>query len=72
MTERYDLALLTEELEDDGSRHVKDYFWCIDPIDGTLPFTQKKPGYGVSIALVARDGASVSWGGLRSCGRYAF
>jgi 3'(2'), 5'-bisphosphate nucleotidase/myo-inositol-1(or 4)-monophosphatase len=54
--DRYDLALLTEESEDDGSRHAKDYFWCIDPMDGTLPFTQGIPGYSVSIALVARDG----------------
>jgi fructose-1,6-bisphosphatase/inositol monophosphatase family enzyme len=36
----YDLALLAEELEDDGSRLKKDYFWCIDPMDGTLPFTR--------------------------------
>ncbi|MDQ8208376.1 inositol monophosphatase family protein [Coraliomargarita sp. SDUM461003] len=52
----YDLALLTEELTDDGSRFEKDYFWCIDPLDGTLPFTQGKPGYAVAIALVRRDG----------------
>lgn len=52
----YDLALLTEELEDNGSRHAKEAFWCIDPMDGTLPFTQGIPGYSVSIALVARDG----------------
>jgi fructose-1,6-bisphosphatase/inositol monophosphatase family enzyme len=52
----YDLALLTEELIDDGSRFEKDYFWCIDPLDGTLPFTQGKSGYAVSIALVRRDG----------------
>jgi len=43
-TERYDLALLTEESEDDGSRFVQDAFWCIDPMDGTLPFTQGIPG----------------------------
>ncbi len=55
----FDLALLTEELPDDGGRHVKDYFWCIDPMDGTLPFTQGQPGYAVSIALVDRDGRSV-------------
>ncbi|WP_158279856.1 3'(2'),5'-bisphosphate nucleotidase CysQ family protein [Coraliomargarita sinensis] len=52
----YDLALLTEELQDDGSRLKKDYFWCIDPMDGTLPFTRGTPGYSVAIALVARDG----------------
>lgn len=55
----YDLALLTEESEDNGSRLVKDYFWCIDPLDGTHPFTQRMPGYAVSIALVARDGNPV-------------
>lgn len=54
--ERFDLGLLTEEREDDGGRHAKDYFWCIDPIDGTLPFIEGTPGYAVSIALVARDG----------------
>ena len=34
---QYKLGLLTEELSDDGSRFEKDYFWCIDPLDGTLP-----------------------------------
>ena len=54
--ECFELGLLTEEREDDGGRHAKDYFWCIDPIDGTLPFIEGTPGYAVSIALVARDG----------------
>ena len=54
---RYDLALLSEESPDDGKRLAKDYFWCIDPLDGTLPFIERVPGYSVSIALVARDGA---------------
>ena len=52
----FDLALLTEESEDDGSRFKKKYFWCIDPLDGTLPFTRKEPGYSVSIALVSHEG----------------
>ena len=52
----YDLALLTEESEDDLSRFQKEYFWCIDPLDGTLPFTKKEPGYSVSIALVSKCG----------------
>lgn len=52
----YDLALLTEESEDNHSRLEKDYFWCIDPLDGTLPFTESKPGYAVSIALVSKAG----------------
>jgi fructose-1,6-bisphosphatase/inositol monophosphatase family enzyme len=52
----FDLALLSEESEDDGSRFEKDFFWCIDPMDGTLPFINKQPGFSVSIALVAKDG----------------
>lgn len=55
--ERFDLGLLTEERGDDGSRLAKDYFWCIDPIDGTLSFIEGVPGYAVSIALVAKSGA---------------
>lgn len=53
----FDIALLTEETEDDGSRFEKDCFWCIDPIDGTLAFIEKRPGFAVSIALVAKDGS---------------
>ncbi|HYQ58496.1 MAG TPA: inositol monophosphatase family protein [Draconibacterium sp.] len=53
---KYDLALLTEESVDDKSRFEKDYFWCIDPMDGTLAFTEKTPGYAVSIALVSKSG----------------
>jgi 3'-phosphoadenosine 5'-phosphosulfate (PAPS) 3'-phosphatase len=52
----FDLALLSEETEDDGSRFEKDYFWCIDPMDGTLPFINKQAGYSVSIALIRKDG----------------
>ncbi|AEF99533.1 3'(2'),5'-bisphosphate nucleotidase CysQ family protein [Methylomonas methanica] len=55
--DRFDLALLSEESPDDGERLRKDYFWCIDPLDGTLPFIEALPGYSVSIALLARDGA---------------
>lgn len=54
--ERYELGLLTEERDDDGGRFANDHFWCIDPIDGTLPFIEGTPGYAVSIALVGRDG----------------
>jgi fructose-1,6-bisphosphatase/inositol monophosphatase family enzyme len=55
--EEFDLAVLTEESEDDRRRFEKEFFWCIDPMDGTLPFIRKEPGYSVSIALVARDGS---------------
>lgn len=59
LTKRFDLAVLTEESVDDGSRFERDYFWCIDPLDGTLPFTRGQSGYAVSLALVRRDGLSV-------------
>ncbi|WKV11429.1 3'(2'),5'-bisphosphate nucleotidase CysQ family protein [Marivirga harenae] len=53
---QYDLGVLTEEAADDASRLKKDYFWCIDPLDGTLAFTQGRTGYAVSIALVSKSG----------------
>ncbi|MEM7603217.1 MAG: inositol monophosphatase family protein [Verrucomicrobiota bacterium] len=56
LTKQYQLGILTEETEDDSSRHTSDYFWCIDPIDGTLPFIEGTPGYSIVIALVSREG----------------
>ncbi len=57
--EEYNLGLLSEE----GtlphwreSRFLKEYFWCIDPLDGTLPFSKGDSGYAVSIALVSKEG----------------
>ncbi|MCU7941028.1 MAG: inositol monophosphatase [gamma proteobacterium symbiont of Bathyaustriella thionipta] len=55
----YDLAILTEESVDDGSRLDKDFFWCIDPLDGTLYYSESEPGYSVSIALVSKSGESM-------------
>lgn len=52
----FDIALLSEETEDDGSRFEKDFFWCIDPMDGTLAFINKQPGFSVAIALISKDG----------------
>ncbi|MEZ5323880.1 MAG: inositol monophosphatase family protein [Verrucomicrobiales bacterium] len=52
----FELGLLTEEGQDDNSRHERDHFWCIDPLDGTLPFVENVAGYSVSIALVSRQG----------------
>ena len=52
----FELGLLTEERQDDASRLDCDYFWCIDPLDGTLPFVENVAGYSVSIALVSRNG----------------
>ncbi|WP_010135717.1 3'(2'),5'-bisphosphate nucleotidase CysQ family protein [Ochrovirga pacifica] len=57
--QKYDLGWLGEETPDDGSRLVKDYFFTVDPIDGTLPFTKKTNGFSVSIGLVSQSGISV-------------
>lgn len=57
--EEFDIALLSEETKDDGSRFNKDFFWCIDPMDGTLSFINKRPGFSVSIALIRKDGTPV-------------
>lgn len=54
--DRFELGLLTEERDDDRGRLTAGAFWCIDPLDGTLPFIEGSPGYAVSIALVGRDG----------------
>ena len=56
LTLKYGLGILTEESVDDSSRFQSDYFWCIDPLDGTLPFTEGRSGWSVSIALVSREG----------------
>lgn len=55
----FELGLLTEETQDDASRHQREHFWCIDPLDGTLPFIEGVAGYSVSIALVSRSGDPV-------------
>lgn len=57
--EKFDLALLTEESEDSKERLGKNFFWCIDPLDGTLTFTESVPGYSVSIALISKEGTPV-------------
>lgn len=57
--QKYDLGWLGEETPDDGSRLTKDYFFTVDPIDGTLPFTKKTNGFSVSIGLVSKAGKSV-------------
>ncbi|WP_298533424.1 inositol monophosphatase family protein [uncultured Algibacter sp.] len=53
---RFDLALLTEESHDTKTRLEKDFFWCIDPLDGTLLFSESSFGYSISIALISSKG----------------
>lgn len=57
--DEFDLAILSEESEDNGSRFEKEFFWCIDPMDGTLAFINKQAGFSVSIALIAKDGTPI-------------
>jgi fructose-1,6-bisphosphatase/inositol monophosphatase family enzyme len=54
--DEFEVGFLSEETEDNGSRFEEDFFWCIDPMDGTLAFINKHPGFSVSIALIAKDG----------------
>ncbi len=55
------IGVLAEEsgYDKDPSRFEKEYFWCIDPIDGTLPFIMQTNGFSVHIGLIARDGSPV-------------
>lgn len=52
----FELALLIEEQDDDYSRLEKDYFWAIDPLDGTLCFVENRSGFSVSISLISKAG----------------
>jgi len=53
---KYDLGLLAEEAEDDKSRLEKEYFICLDPLDGTKSFIYSNEGYSVSISLISKSG----------------
>ncbi|MGB0454808.1 MAG: 3'(2'),5'-bisphosphate nucleotidase CysQ family protein [Bacteriovoracaceae bacterium] len=57
--DRFDLGLLAEESVDDSTRLEKDFFWCIDPLDGTLAFSRNEDGYSTSIALVSKGGTAI-------------
>jgi len=53
-----DIGIVAEEegQDKDRSRFEKEAFWCIDPMDGTLPFIERINGFAVSIGLVSREG----------------
>ena len=46
---------LSEESYDDKSRLNRDFFWCLDPIDGTRSYINKKPEYTISLALIEKS-----------------
>lgn len=59
--EQWDIAFVGEESAQGVAgfipeRLLKPYFWCVDPLDGTLPFMEGYPGYAVSIALLEQTG----------------
>ena len=60
-SEQWDIVFVGEESSLNApdvipQRLLKPYHWCVDPLDGTLPFVEGSPGYAVSIALVDRSG----------------
>lgn len=61
ISETLDIAFVGEESSLNVSnaaheRFEKPYFWCVDPLDGTLPFVEGRSGYAVSIAFVEQSG----------------
>lgn len=61
VSEQWDIAFVGEESIQDApgvvpERLLKPYHWCVDPLDGTLPFMEGGAGYAVSIALVDLSG----------------
>ena len=61
ISEPFNIAFVGEESSLSTSkraqeRFVQPYFWCVDPLDGTVPFAEGRSGYAVSIALVERSG----------------
>lgn len=64
ISEPLNIAFVGEEstLSTDSNtneRFAKPYFWCVDPLDGTLAFAEGRTGYAVSIALVTQSGKPI-------------
>lgn len=79
--ERYDLGLLTEEEDDNRSRLEKEFFFSVDPMDGTKSFIDANEGFSVSVSLVSKDGFAVigvvfdpvnnnCYSAIKGCGLY--
>lgn len=54
---KYDLPIMSEEEQEILYEERKDweYYWCIDPIDGTKEFIKKNDEFTVNIALIHKD-----------------
>jgi len=64
VSEPLDIAFVGEESffckpDDAHERFEKPYFWCVDPLDGTLAYANGHAGYAISIALVEQSGKSL-------------
>ncbi len=46
---------VSEETNDNKSRLKSEYFWCLDPIDGTRSYINGKPEYTISLALIKKN-----------------
>lgn len=55
--EKYDIPIMSEEGKEISYEDRKDweYYWCIDPIDGTKEFIKKNDEFTVNIALIHKD-----------------
>jgi 3'(2'), 5'-bisphosphate nucleotidase/myo-inositol-1(or 4)-monophosphatase len=62
VSEQMNIAFVGEESSmttSSGNAHErfeKPFYWCVDPLDGTLAFAEGRSGYAVSIALVEQSG----------------
>ena len=55
--EKYNIPIMSEEGKEIPYDDRKDweYYWCIDPIDGTKEFIKKNGEFTVNIALIHKD-----------------
>ena len=55
--EKYNIPIMSEEGREIPYEERKDweYYWCIDPIDGTKEFIKKNGEFTVNIALIHND-----------------
>lgn len=51
------ISIMSEENKEDSYEVRKDreYYWCIDPIDGTKEFIKKNDEFTINIALIHKD-----------------
>ena len=50
------ISILSEEsIEKFELQHEKDFFWCVDPLDGTKEFINKNDEFTVNIALIFKQ-----------------